>query len=47
MNIGVMILVVIGGLTGFLSSLYMVGFLVGVIGYKIYRSIRYHVSLYD
>lgn len=47
MNIGILILVVIGGITGFVSTAYMVLSLIGTIAYKIYRTVKYHVSLYD
>ncbi len=47
MNIGILILIIIGGLTGFISTAYMVLSLIGTIAYKIYRSLKYHVSLYD
>lgn len=47
MNIGVLILIFIGGVTGFLSTAYIVLSLIGTIAYKIYRSLKYHVSLYD
>lgn len=47
MNIGILLLVIIGGVTGFISTAYMVLSLIGTIAYKIYRSLKYHVSLYD
>lgn len=47
MNIGLMILIIIGGVVGVLSTGYMVISLVWVIMYKIYRKIRYNASLYD
>lgn len=47
MNIILWIVVIIGGGTGLLSCLYIVFSLFGVLGYKIYRKIRYHTSLYD
>lgn len=47
MNIGLMLLVIIGGIVGVLSTGYMVISLVWVIMYKIYRKIRYNASLYD
>lgn len=47
MNIGVLILIIIGGVTGFISTAYIVLSLIGTIAYKIYRSLKYHVSLYD
>lgn len=47
MNIGLLILVIIGGAIGVLSTGYMVISLVWVVMYKIYRKIRYNASLYD
>ncbi len=47
MNIGLWIIVIIGGGVGALSSIYIVASLLGTIAYKIYRSLRYHVSLYN
>lgn len=47
MNIFYYILLFIGGSVGLLSTLYMVVSLIAVIVYKIYRKIKYHISLYD
>lgn len=47
MNIFLWILVFIGGVTGALSTLYIVVSLFAVIFYKIYRKTKYHASLYD
>lgn len=47
MNIGVILLVFIGGAVGILSTLYLVVSMIWVLIYKIYRKIRYHASLYD
>lgn len=47
MNIGLWILVFIGGVTGALSTLYLLVSLFAVIFYKVYRKIKYHTSLYD
>ena len=47
MDILLWIVVIIGGGTGLLSCLYIIVSLFGMIGYKIYRQIRYHASLYD
>ncbi len=46
MNIFMWILIFIGGATGALSTLYIIVSLFAVIFYKIYRSVKYHVSLY-
>ncbi len=47
MNIGLWILMIIGGIFGIgLVGGTVIG-MIGVIIYKIYRSCRYHVSLYD
>lgn len=47
MNIFMWILIFIGGITGALSTLYIIGSLFVVLFYKIYRKIKYHASLYD
>lgn len=47
MNFGILILVFLGGAIGLLTWIYLIVSLFGMIGYKIYRSIKYHVSLYD
>lgn len=47
MNIGLLILIVIGGAAGGLSTLYIAVSLFGTLGYKIYRKIRYDMSLYS
>ncbi len=40
-------ILIVGGSAGILSTLYIVVSLFGTLGYKIYRKIRYGVSLYD
>lgn len=47
MNIGVLILIVVGGISGGLSTLYLVVSLFGTLGFKIYRKIKYGISLYN
>lgn len=47
MNILMWLVIILGGLLGFVSSMYILVSLVGMIIYKIYRKCRYHVSLYD
>ncbi len=47
MNIGLLILIVIGGAAGGLSTIYIAVSLFGTLGYKIYRKIRYGMSLYQ
>lgn len=47
MNIGLWIIIIIGGSVGALSSLYIIASLFGTIGYKLFRKMKYHVSLYD
>lgn len=47
MNIGLLLLIIIGGSVGVLSTLYIVVSLIGTLAYKIYRSAKYHVSLYS
>ena len=47
MNIVLLSIIIIGGSVGLLSSLYCIFSLVAVIGFKIYRMIKYGASLYD
>ncbi len=47
MNIGLWILVFIGGATGALSTVYIIISLFAVLFYKIYRKVKYHASMYD
>lgn len=47
MNIGILILVVLGGSVGIFSTLYLIIAAIWVLAQKIYRAIRYHASLYD
>lgn len=47
MDILIWIVIIIGGGTGLLSSLYIVVSMLAMIGYKIYRKFKYHASLYD
>ena len=47
MNIGLLILIVIGGAAGGLSTLYIAVSLFGTLGFKIYRKIRYGTSMYQ
>ncbi|MBQ6786236.1 MAG: hypothetical protein IJO85_00785 [Lachnospiraceae bacterium] len=46
-NIFLWIIIIIGGGAGALSTLYIIASLFGTLGYKIYRTAKYHVSLYD
>lgn len=41
------LLIIFGGGIGLFSTLYIVVSLFGIIGVKIYRKIRYGISLYD
>lgn len=47
MNFGMLILIIIGGVSGALSSLYIIVSLVGTIEYKIFRKIKYGISLFN
>lgn len=47
MNIGVLFIIILGGIAGALSTLYIIVSLFGTIFYKIYRSVKYHISLYS
>lgn len=46
-SIGLWVIIIIGGLSGIISSLYIVVSLLGTLGYKIYRKFRFGLSLYD
>lgn len=45
MNIGLMIVMIIGGAAGILSTAYLLVSLPAVIIWKIFRSIRYRIKL--
>ncbi|MDE6404116.1 MAG: hypothetical protein K2M20_00520 [Lachnospiraceae bacterium] len=47
MNIGVLLLIIVGGAAGGLSTLYIAVSLFGVLGYKIFRKVKYKASLFD
>ncbi len=47
MNIGVLLLIIVGGAAGGLSTLYLLVSFLGVLGYKVYRKVKYGASLYD
>lgn len=47
MNIGMMIICAIGGLTGLLSSAYLLVSMPVVIVWKIYRKIRFGYKMYQ
>lgn len=47
MNIGILLLIIVGGAAGGLSTLYLLVSFLGVLGYKIYRKVKYGASLYD
>ena len=47
MNIGLYLVVFAGAAVGLLSSLYIVVSLVWTIAYKIYRKIKFGVSIYN
>ncbi|MBO5155482.1 MAG: hypothetical protein J6C00_14185 [Eubacterium sp.] len=47
MNPLMWILVIIGGLAGAGSTIYILVSFVAVVGYKIYRKCKYHMSFYD
>lgn len=46
-SIGLWLIIIVGGLAGILSSLYVVVSLFGTIGYKIYRKAKFGISLYN
>ncbi len=47
MNIGMLIICVVGGLTGLLSSVYLLVSMPVLIVWKVYRRIRFGYSLYQ
>jgi hypothetical protein len=47
MNIGLWILVLIGGAVGALSTLYIIISLFATIIYKIYRKVKCNISMFD
>lgn len=47
MNIGLILIVILGGALGALSTLYIVLSLFWTLGFKIVRKVRYGMSLYD
>jgi hypothetical protein len=47
MNIFLWILVFIGGAAGALSTLYIIISLFATIIFKIYRKVKYNISIYD
>lgn len=46
MNIATLLIMIVGGAAGFLSTLYILVSLFGTLGYKIYRKIKYGTSLF-
>lgn len=46
-NIGVILLVILGGALGAFSTLYIILSLFWTLGFKIVRKIKYGMSLYD
>ncbi len=47
MNIGYLIIIIIGGAAGLFSTLYLLFSIPVVLGYKFYRRIRKGISLFD
>lgn len=47
MNMGILLLIIVGGTAGGLSTLYLLFSFLGVLGYKIFRKVKYGASLYD
>ena len=47
MNIFMLLLTLIGGVSGLVSTLYIIVSMFVVIFYKIYRKTRYHISFYN
>lgn len=47
MNIVLILIAVIGGAAGILSTLYCTISMIAVIIWKIYRKAKYHISMFD
>lgn len=47
MNIGIIILIIIGGSVGLLANLYLLISFPAVIIWKFYRKLRYHLTMYQ
>lgn len=47
MNIGMLLIIIFEVAAGVISTLYIVASLFGTLGYKIYRKIRWGISLYN
>ncbi len=47
MNPLMWLLVIVGSVAGVGTTLYIIVSLFAVLGYKIYRAVKYHISLYD
>ncbi len=47
MNIFIWILMIVGGTAGLLSTLYLLAAMPVIFGWKVYRSIKYRMSLFD
>ncbi len=47
MNIAILLIMIMGGAAGFISTLYIIVSLFGTLGYKIYRKMKYGISLFS
>ena len=47
MNIAYLLIIIVGCLIGLLSTLYLIVSMIGVIFYKIYRKIKFNISLFN
>lgn len=47
MNIGIWLIIIVGGLAGIVSTLYMLLSIPAIIVWKIYRKVRYKTSLFS
>ncbi len=47
MNIGMWIIIIIGGAAGLLSTLYIVVSLIAVLAYKVFRKVGRGISMYN
>lgn len=47
MNIGMLLIIIFECVAGVASTLYIVVSMFAVLGYKIFRKIKYHMPLYD
>ncbi|MCI5873306.1 MAG: hypothetical protein PUJ55_11330 [Clostridiales bacterium] len=47
MDIIIWIMIIVGGVAGLLSTVYLVLAMPAIFIWKIYRKVKYHIALYD